>query len=188
MKYTIVFFLILVNLGCAGNKVTLSEHNVGSGDVVSLSYPAEYRSASILFRPSKDTAVTKLISDKIIEINNLVKSSETYHDDFVKLTTQIAIITQSTAVPIIIAEPPSQVSRDINLDLEGSLDKLEIGKLTIDSTTQKLFDVTSQNLVIRDALYRLNEVYLMNDSMSEVVYKAIFFEILETAKGISTSE
>lgn len=188
MKYIIILILIIINSGCLSTKVTFSEHTVESGNVVSLSYPAEYRSASILFKPAKDIAVTKLISDKIMEINKLKKSSKTYNDDFSKLTSEIAIITKSTSVPIIIAEPPSQVSRNIKLDLEGSLDKLEIAELTIDSTTQKLFDVSSQNLAIRDALYRLNEVYLMNDSIHEKTYQAIFFKILETAKEISKGD
>jgi len=182
---TITSIAILTG-GCF-NNVKYSEHDVSDGRIVTLSYPADKRASTIMYRSSGSEEAKKLIETKFREINNLKEDDLNYEKKLDGLLKQIKIISAASSVPYIISEPPPQTSRDINLTLKGKFKDADIANLDFDDSSKKLFEVTSQNLVIRDALYRLNEAYFTNNKITAKDYVSLFGQILKTAQNIKAN-
>ena len=169
--------------GCFSN-VKYSEHDVSDGRIVTLSYPADKRAATIMYRSSGSEEAKKIVEKKFKEISELDENDAEYDNKLDRLLEQIKTISAASSVPYIISEPPPQTSKDININFKGKLGETDIGNLDFVNDSKKLFEVTSQNLVIRDALYRLNEAYFTNTRIKEADYVSLFKEILKTAQNI----
>lgn len=194
-------YLILLSFCClfsCSTGVTFSEHSVGNGRVTTLSYPADKRAANILYRPSDREFVTnqmKSLYEELKKLDCFRKETKALmiacEDESKRIFERIGVINSATASPFIISEPPAQVSFDSTSKFIGSLNALKLSEGFIQKSAKSLFNVSHQNIAIRDALYRLNEAYFFgfgadkSFGLSSDIYQEIFEKIISTASQLS---
>lgn len=173
-------------VGCAPRY---SEHSVGNGGVATLSYQADWRAATILYRSSETVSAKEAVAAQL----KIIKDAATaYSAATAKVDREqkkkllddaldgLKAISASTSVPYVLSEPPPQMANEFTIKLEGKFDKVDIGELSFGSTAAKMFEVNGYNLAIRDALYRLNEAHFYKPFDGNN-YESMFKAVLEAA-------
>ena len=209
MKTTILFSCLLVALcGCETANPTFSPHPLSQGQIHTVTYDATKRASYFLYLPdiAADESFRKAIKsdiDRITELQEELKLIQTpcpkhFFEKKRKLELRISETARKinefgTHVmrPVVLAENPPDAGSSTTKTLDAALkfaDKVPSGNFSNSNVFQtiKLAQLNSQNYVLRDALYRLNEsLVLKPELLDKEKYCLIFSNIMATVRAIN---
>lgn len=211
IQHLLVAPLVLLLIGCDSlcpGKPRWSAHPLSAGAMQTVTYDATKRAAFFLYVPDlkSDGNIRRALEHETgqllklqkrlntLEADRNVSGSQCIEREIAETIRRINQLGVLAVRPAVLAENPPDAARSTStlLSIAASYPTTgATGQLTATSVSQvfALAKLESQNYILRDALYRLNEGLLLRpDLLDDEEYLSIFTKILETVKTINQME